>query len=304
MNVIADEDIDRIVNAYIERKNVEKFAYVASLEEIRENKYDCNIPLYVDSSEKESAIDIKMQWDIIKDCDKELCEVQKKISNCFEEIGISNRYTNNIVDDLISGRVRFTSNDGITYSDWEATELTDVLTERGEKSSGKEEVYSVSLTKGLVNQIEHLGRSYAASDTSKYKLACPGDIIYTKSPTGDFKWGIVKQSTIDKNVIISPLYGVFIPKNQDLGFIIEAYFSSNIRAHNYLITQVRKGAKNTINVSNDEFLAKAIYLPTDEREQKKIADFIRLLDKEIALQTIKLDAYKQIRNSVLQKMFV
>ena len=71
-----------------------------------------------------------------------------------------------------------------------------------------------------------------------------------------------------------------------------------------MITQVRKGAKNTINVSNDEFLAKAIYLPTDEREQKKIADFIRLLDKEIALQTTKLEAYKSIRNGALQRMFV
>lgn len=304
MNVITDEDTDRIVNAYIARKNIEKFAYVASLEEIRKNKYDCNIPLYVDSSEKEPTIDLNNQWNIIANCDAELADVQSKINNCFKQLGIQNETTGDVLGDLLSGRIRFKSDDGVDYSDWEATELNDVLTERGEKSTGKEEVYSVSLTKGLVNQIEHLGRSYAASDTSKYKLACPGDVIYTKSPTGDFKWGIVKQSAIDKNVIISPLYGVFIPKNIDIGFIIEAYFSSNIRAHNYLITQVRKGAKNTINVSNDEFLAKAIYLPTDEREQAKIADFIRLLDREIVLQTTKLDAYKQIRNGALQKMFV
>ena len=37
MNVITDEDIDRIVNAYIRRENIEKFAYVASLDEIRKN---------------------------------------------------------------------------------------------------------------------------------------------------------------------------------------------------------------------------------------------------------------------------
>ena len=303
MNVITDEDTDRIVEAYKNRKNIEKYAYVASLDEIRKNSYDCNIPLYVDSSEKEPCIGLAEKTIDVARIDKELEDVSERIKAYFVELGCGELFNPNISEDIITGKLRFKSDDGEEYGSWEATMLSDVLTERGEKSTGKEEVYSVSLTKGLVNQIEHLGRSYAASDTSKYKLACPGDVIYTKSPTGDFKWGIVKQSSIDKNVIISPLYGVFIPKNNDIGFIIEAYFSSNVRAHNYLITQVRKGAKNTINVTNDEFLAKAIYLPTDEREQKKIADFIRLLDREIELEAKKLDAYKQIRNGVLQRFF-
>ena len=304
MNVITEEDTDRIVNAYIQRTNIEKFAYVATLDEIRKNKYDCNIPLYVDSSEKEPEVDINQQSKSLQEYDARLTVIAKKLHECFVELGCDDTFNPDVIGNVLSGKLRFKPNDGTAYSDWEATMLSDVLTERGQKSTGTEEVYSVSLTKGLVNQIEHLGRSYAAADTSKYKLACPGDVIYTKSPTGDFKWGIVKQSAIDKNVIISPLYGVFIPQNPDLGFIIEAYFSSNVRAHNYLITQVRKGAKNTINVSNDEFLAKAIYLPTDEREQKKIADFIRLLDEEIDLETKKVEAHKNIRNGVLQHLFV
>ena len=42
-----------------ERKNVEKFAYVASIEEIRDkNDYNCNVPRYVDTLEKEELIDI------------------------------------------------------------------------------------------------------------------------------------------------------------------------------------------------------------------------------------------------------
>lgn len=303
MNIITDEDIERIVNAYTERKNIDKYSYVASIDEIRKNKFDCNIPLYVDSSEKEPEIDIKSETNSIVTCEQKLLTVKEKINSLLIKIDGADKYDGNLIEGILTSKIRFVSEDEIPYSDWEATTLSDLLTERGQKSTGKEEVFSVSLTKGLVNQIEHLGRSYAASDTSKYKLTCPGDIIYTKSPTGDFKWGIVKQSHIDKNVIISPLYGVFIPSNQNIGFIIEAYFSSNIRAHNYLITQVRKGAKNTINVSNDEFLAKAIYLPTDEREQAKIAELISLLDEEIELETQKLDAMKKVRNLALQKIF-
>ena len=209
-----------------------------------------------------------------------------------------------LVQQIFSQEIRFKEDDGSDFSDWEETMLSDVLKERKQKKSGNEEVYSVSVTKGLVNQIEHLGRSFAAEDTSKYKVVKPGDVVYTKSPTGDFKWGIVKQSMIDKDVVVSPLYGVFIPRNYALGFVIDAYFSSNVRAHNYLITQVRKGAKNTINITNDVFLDKEICLPTSEKEIKKIHSFVELLDRHITAEKNKLDAIRLVKKALLQQMFV
>ena len=75
----------------------------------------------------------------------------------------------------------------------EKKKLGDFLTEHKENSTGKEEVFSVSVHKGLVNQIEHLGRFFATKNTSNYNLVKPGDIVYTKSPTGEFPWGIIKQ---------------------------------------------------------------------------------------------------------------
>ncbi len=209
-----------------------------------------------------------------------------------------------LLQKIFSQEIRFKTDDGKDYSDWEDTMLSDILTERKLKSTGNEEVYSVSVAKGLVNQIEHLGRSYAAEDTSKYKVVKPGDIVYTKSPTGEFKWGIVKQSKIDKDVIVSPLYGIFIPKSYAFGFILDAFFSSNIRAHNYLITQIRKGAKNTINITNDVFLAKEIYLPTSEEEALKIQNFIELLDKQILVEKEKLESIKLVKKGLLQQMFI
>lgn len=209
-----------------------------------------------------------------------------------------------LLQQIFSQEIRFRDDDGSEFSDWEDTMLSDILTERKLKSTGKEEVYSVSVAKGLVNQIEHLGRSFAAEDTSKYKVVKPGDVVYTKSPTGDFKWGIVKQSMIDKDVIVSPLYGIFIPKSYAFGFVLDAYFSSSVRAHNYLITQIRKGAKNTINITNDVFLEKEICLPTSEEEARKIQAFVELLDKQIQVEKDKLEAIKQVKKGLLQQMFV
>lgn len=105
-------------------------------------------------------------------------------------------------------------------------------------------------------------------------------------------------------MIVSPLYGIFIPKSDAFGYIIDAYFSSSIRAHNYLITQILKGAKNTINISNDTFLDKSILLPTSEDEITKIKKFARLLDKQLEIEREKLDNIKLVKKGLLQQMFV
>ena len=228
----------------------------------------------------------------------------QKIENQMAKVEALETRRKGLLQQIFSQEIRFKADDGSEFPDWEDTMLSDILTERKLKSTGNEEVYSVSVAKGLVNQIEHLGRSCAAEDTSKYKVVKPGDVVYTKSPTGDFKWGIVKQSMIDKDVIVSPLYGIFIPKSYAFGFVLDAYFSSSIRAHNYLITQIRKGAKNTINITNDVFLEKEISLPTYEEEARKIQRFVELLDKQIQIEKDKLEAFKQIKKGLLQQMFV
>ena len=107
---------------------------------------------------------------------------------------------------------------------WPSTTLRDVLHEHGLRSDGASEVHSVSLAKGIVPQIEHMGRNYAASDTSHYSLVRPFDIVYTRSPLARFTLGIVKQHKGKNNAIVSPLYGVFEPRNRHIGLILEAYF--------------------------------------------------------------------------------
>lgn len=185
---------------------------------------------------------------------------------------------------------------------WSTIALSEVLNEHGHKSTGEEEVFSVSVHKGLVNQIEHLGRSFAAKDTSNYNRVHYGDIVYTKSPTGDFPLGIVKQSLIKEDVIVSPLYGVFTPKTFELGAILDFYFSSPINANNYLHPVAQKGAKNTINITNKKFLSAKLRLPIDIKEQKKIAQFVQTTKKEMAVLSEILENYKKQKQGLMQKL--
>ncbi|WP_304953518.1 restriction endonuclease subunit S [uncultured Alistipes sp.] len=186
---------------------------------------------------------------------------------------------------------------------WDLKPLSAYLTEYRQKSDGKSKVHSVSLSKGIVNQKEYLGRSFSADDTSHYKLVKPYDIVYTKSPTGDFPYGIVKQNFNPYNVIVSPLYGVFTPNNQYIGYIIHSIFESAIRLNNYLSPLIQKGAKNTIQISNDTFISKEILLPDNEDEQRKIADCLSSIDALIKAAENKIDELKAHKKGLMQQLF-
>ena len=47
------------MNAYEQRAEIEKFSHIATLDEIRENGFNCNMPRYVDTFEEEEQIDIQ-----------------------------------------------------------------------------------------------------------------------------------------------------------------------------------------------------------------------------------------------------
>ena len=202
-----------------------------------------------------------------------------------------------LMQQLLTGKKRLPGFSGA----WKSIKLCEVLSERKEKNIEQNlRICSVAVQKGVIDQIEHLGRSYAASDTSNYSVAHYGDIIYTKSPTGDFLYGIVKQNLLQETVAVSPLYGVFTPMTFGLGYFLHTYFQSAICAQNYLLPIVQKGAKNTINITNDTFISSKLYLPLDVEEQKAIADTFMAADREIDLLRQDIEQEKQKKKALMQ----
>ena len=87
-NELSDEHIGKIVETYVERKNVEKYAHVASIAEIVQNDYNLNIPRYVDTSEKEEEIDIQKVMAEIASIQRKKAGQQKKIEDTMKMLGI------------------------------------------------------------------------------------------------------------------------------------------------------------------------------------------------------------------------
>ena len=181
--------------------------------------------------------------------------------------------------------------------------LADILTEKDEKNIGDHDVYSVSVSEGVINQIDYLGRSFAAKETKNYNVVEYGDIVYTKSPTGSFPYGIVKQSYIKDKAAVSPLYGVYKPVSFEVGYYLHHYFTSPIYTTNYLHKLIQKGAKNTINITNQRFLANYIPLPSPEVLEKYVA-LVSAVTSKLENEKQVLSKLKEQKNYLLSQMFI
>lgn len=87
-NILRDEDIEKIMNAYIKREDIDKYAHVASMEEIAENGFNLNIPRYVDTFEPEEEIDLNEVAAEIRKLQAEIKQIDKELKPYFDELGL------------------------------------------------------------------------------------------------------------------------------------------------------------------------------------------------------------------------
>lgn len=79
-NHLREDDLNKVVEAYQERVDMERYAHVATSEEIKENDFNCNIPRYVDTFEPEAPIDLQS---VLADIEQ-LNEEEERLSNELE----------------------------------------------------------------------------------------------------------------------------------------------------------------------------------------------------------------------------
>ena len=87
-NLLRDSDVDKIIETYNNRETIDKYSYVATLDEVKENDYNLNIPRYVDTFEEEDPIDIVAVQNKIKSLDEEMAELYKSLEDDLKELGL------------------------------------------------------------------------------------------------------------------------------------------------------------------------------------------------------------------------
>lgn len=88
-NKLREEDLKLIQEVYEKYETVEKYSYVASPEEIKDNDYNLNIPRYVDTFEEEAMVDMEQVAKNISQIKSELTEVEMQMAKYLEELGLN-----------------------------------------------------------------------------------------------------------------------------------------------------------------------------------------------------------------------
>jgi type I restriction enzyme M protein len=87
-NVLRDEHINKIIDTFRNRTELEKYSKAVNLEEIAQNDYNLNIPRYVDTFEEEAEIDIYAVMREIKALETKRTELDQQIDVYFKELGL------------------------------------------------------------------------------------------------------------------------------------------------------------------------------------------------------------------------
>ena len=205
-----------------------------------------------------------------------------------------------LLQQIFSKDIRFKDEEDNEYADWQEMSLDSVLLEYNEKSS-KDGIYEhVSKTKeGVIPKTERYNRDHLVTHEDKeYRVTHLDDICYNPA---NLKFGVICRNKY-KDAIFSPIYVTFKVKK---GFI--PAFVERLLVRNSFIQEALQYQEGSIYermaVSPEDLLSMPIDMPSLP-EQKKIAQFFDLIDKQIQVEKDKLEAIKLVKKGLLQQMFV
>ena len=91
-NKLLPEHLDNILGAFENRQDIEKYAYVATLKEVKDNDYNLNIPRYVDTFEAEDEIDLDAIAQQLQALELESKKTDAVIADFCKELGINSPF--------------------------------------------------------------------------------------------------------------------------------------------------------------------------------------------------------------------
>ncbi len=91
-NMLTEDHVEQIVDTYRKREAIDKYAHIASLDEVRDNDYNLNIPRYVDTFEEEEPVDIGAVAKDLKALEMDMLATDKTIAGFCKELGIESPF--------------------------------------------------------------------------------------------------------------------------------------------------------------------------------------------------------------------
>lgn len=191
-------------------------------------------------------------------------------------------------------KIRFKGFEG----EWEEILLGSLFSERVENDVTAE-MLSVTMYDGIIKANENGRYDNSNSDRSNYKLVLKDDIAYNTMRM----WQGASGCSPYSRGIVSPAYTVITPNVGVCSVFFAFYFKTNGLINKFRLNS-QGLTKDTWNLKYPAFSSISVLYPTNVLEQQRIASYFTSLDKQIALQTQRLEKLRQIKAACLDKMFV
>ena len=197
-------------------------------------------------------------------------------------------------------QIRFT---GFT-DPWEQRKLGELASKRIEKNTnGIKETFTNSAEHGVVSQLDYFDHDITNdANIGNYSVVHPDDFIYNPRISAVAPCGPINRNKLGRNGVMSPLYTVFSVDDTIDKLYLEHYFKTS-RWHQFMFLEGNSGARSDrFSISDSIFFEMPIQCPVLE-EQELIASFFDRLDSLITLHQRKLELLRNIKKSMLDKMF-
>lgn len=191
-------------------------------------------------------------------------------------------------------KIRFKGFEG----EWKKVKADSIFKTFNEKNRPDLPVLSATQDRGMVTR-ESIGYNifHDTSNEATYKHILPGQfVIHLRSFQGGFAHSEIEG-------IASPAYTIMDFKNKDLYH--DYYWRYVFMSKEFIkrLELITYGIRDGRSISYDEFKEMSFLVPSKE-EQIKIASYLKNLDRQISLQSQRLEKLKQIKSACLDKMFV
>ena len=165
------------------------------------------------------------------------------------------------------------------------------------------ETFTNSAEFGIISQRDFFEHDITNSDNiSNYYVVREKDFVYNPRISSFAPCGPINENKLNRVGVMSPLYTVFRLNGVNDGYL-EYYFKSNYW-HKFMRFNGDTGARSDrFSIKDDIFFTMPIPLP-ESQEQQDIFNVLNKLDSMITNQKNKIDKLNNIRNTLLEKMFV
>lgn len=202
-----------------------------------------------------------------------------------------------LLQQIFSQEIRFKANDGSEFPDWDSVIVEDAFDSISDKNHPDKTVLTIIQGQGTIPRDESdRNISYNKASIPTYKLVKENDfIMHLRS----FEGGL---EIATREGIVSPAYTILRSKID----LVPEFYRYYFRSSSFIVeklTGITEGIRDGRSINMDDFWLLEIPYPSIP-EQRKIGQFMDLINKQIQIEKDKLEAIKQVKKGLLQQMFV